>query len=85
MTQHDLNARASTVSPQECAQRLGIRVSTLSNMRWSGRGPTYIKVGGRVRYRLVDVAQYLDSHSQSSTSAQARLSTTNGRRATEEE
>lgn len=84
MTQDDLNARASTVSPEECAHRLGIRVSTLSNMRWTGRGPTYIKVGGRVRYRLVDIAEYLNSHARSSTSERTHLSTRNGERAAEE-
>lgn len=72
-----LDARATTVSPAEAAERLGIRESTLANMRWSGRGPTYVKVGGRVRYRIAEIAEYLDAQARSSTSAAA---TTNAQR-----
>lgn len=41
---------------------LGIRwhVSprTLENLRWRKKGPAYLKVGGRVVYRLEDVEAY---------------------------
>ncbi len=67
-TLEDLDARATTVSPAEAANRLGVEPSTLANWRWSGRGPRHVKVGGRVRYRLVEISQWLDSQTRGSTS-----------------
>lgn len=64
----NLEARATTVSPEEAAARLGVEPSTLANWRWAGRGPLYVKIGGRVRYRLLDIAEFLDSQTRSSTS-----------------
>lgn len=70
MTQasEQLEARATTVSPGNAADRLGLEPSTLANWRYRGGGPLFIKVGGRVRYRLCDLAEWLDSRSRSSTS-----------------
>ena len=67
-TLEDLDARATTVSPAEAANRLGVEPSTLANWRWSGRGPRYVKIGGRVRYRLLEIAQHLDRQTRTSTS-----------------
>ena len=64
----DLKARATTVSPAEAARRLGLQESTLANWRWWGRGPQHLKVGGRVRYREIDLASWLDSQLRGSTS-----------------
>ncbi len=64
----DVDARSTTVSPSEAAQRIGLRPGTLANMRWRGDGPRYIKVGGRVRYRLVDLAVWLEDQIRESTS-----------------
>lgn len=58
-----LEARATTVSVGEAATRLGVEASTLANWRWRGVGPAFLKVGGRVRYRLCDLASWLDSQS----------------------
>lgn len=63
-----LEARARTISPKEAAERLGCERSTLANWRWAGGGPQYLKVGGRVRYRIMDLADWLDGQSRSSTS-----------------
>lgn len=63
-----LDARASTVGPADAARRLGVTRGTLDNWRWAGSGPCYVKVGGRVRYRLADLADYLDSQTRRSTS-----------------
>ena len=65
---NDLEARTTTVSPGEAAERLGLQESTLANWRWSGRGPQHLKVGSRVRYRLCDLADWLDAHTRISTS-----------------
>jgi len=67
-----LEARVTTVSPESAAERLGVQPSTLANWRWNGAGPRYLKVGGRVRYRLHELAEWLDARARSSTSSQAR-------------
>ena len=64
-----LDDRTSTLSPAEAATRLGVESSTLANWRWNGSGPAYLKVGGRVRYRLSDLADWLDQQTRTSTSA----------------
>ena len=68
MTMTDLEARATTVAPQEAAQRIGWKPETLANSRWKGSGPPYLKIGGRVRYRLSDLADWLDQQARVSTS-----------------
>lgn len=67
-TMDDLNVRTTTVSPEDAAERLGVTAATLGNWRWSGHGPRHVKVGSRVRYRLSDLADWLDAHTRSSTS-----------------
>jgi len=63
-----LEDRTTTLAPEEVARRLGLKVSTLNNWRWSGRGPAHVKVGGKVRYRSEDLASWLDSQTRRSTS-----------------
>lgn len=46
------------LSQNELADRLNISARTLERWRWAGEGPAYLKIGGRVVYRLVDVEQY---------------------------
>ena len=42
----------------ELARRWNISSRTLENWRWLGRGPAYLKVGGRVLYRIEDVETF---------------------------
>lgn len=51
----------------EAASILGIREQTLGVWRLRGCGPAYIRVGRAVRYRLSDLATYIDSRRVSST------------------
>ena len=67
-TLETLEARSTTVGPGEAAKRLGIQVSTLANWRWAGRGPKHLKVGGRCRYRVMDLADWLEAQTRTSTS-----------------
>jgi hypothetical protein len=58
------------------ANEMGVPVSprTLANKRWTGNGPPFVKVLGRVRYRRADViawAQSQISTPRSSTSDRA--------------
>jgi len=40
---------------KELAQRCRLSIRTLQRWRWEGTGPEYLKLGGRILYRLVDV------------------------------
>ena len=42
----------------ELADRWNISHRTLERWRWTGEGPTFLKIGGRVVYRLEDVEAY---------------------------
>lgn len=65
--QETLDQRATTVSPSDAAERLGLTVGTLANLRYRGGGPAYIRVGNRIRYRLSDLATWLDARVRKST------------------
>lgn len=55
-----LDDRTRTTDTEGAAARVGVTAETLRNWRWSGHGPPYLKIGRRVRYRLLDLAEYLD-------------------------
>jgi hypothetical protein len=40
------------------AERWRISSRTLEQWRWQGRGPHYLKIGGRVVYRLSDIEAF---------------------------
>ena len=40
------------------AERWLVSPRTLEQWRWQGRGPRYLKIGGRVIYRLEDVEAF---------------------------
>lgn len=42
----------------ELAARWNISPRTLERWRWTGEGPAFVKIGGRVVYRLADVDAY---------------------------
>ena len=46
----------------QLAERWGISPRTLEQWRWQGKGPKYLKIGGRVVYRLQDVEHYEAQH-----------------------
>ncbi|MEE9908639.1 helix-turn-helix domain-containing protein [Brucella intermedia] len=46
------------LSQIELAARWNISHRTLERWRWTGEGPQYVKLGGRVVYRLEDVEAY---------------------------
>lgn len=41
------------------AKMLGLQPKTLCRWRWEGRGPTYCKIGGAVRYRQRDLETFI--------------------------
>jgi predicted site-specific integrase-resolvase len=42
----------------EVAQRWNVSPRTLERWRWTGQGPRFLKVGGRVVYRIEDIEAY---------------------------
>lgn len=46
------------LSSSDLARRWSITVGHLANLRSAGTGPVYLKLGGRVLYRLIDVEDY---------------------------
>jgi predicted DNA-binding transcriptional regulator AlpA len=51
----------------EAARFLGISHRTLERYRIAGTGPAYLKIGGRVVYRLADLEQWALSTRRTST------------------
>jgi len=59
------------LSQEEAARRLKISQRTLERQRVSGDGPPFVKLGRCVRYRLSDLAGYVESRVRTSTSESA--------------
>lgn len=47
------------MTEKEVAELLKIAASTLGEMRRTGKGPAFIKVGGSIRYRRATVEKWL--------------------------
>ena len=46
------------IDQKHLAERWLISPRTLEQWRWQGRGPRYLKIGGRVVYRLSDIEAF---------------------------
>lgn len=46
------------LSSTDLATRWNIKESTLEQWRWFGRGPSFLKIGGSIRYRIKDVERF---------------------------
>lgn len=46
------------LTPSDLSQRWDVTVRHLANMRSAKVGPSYLKLGGKVLYRLSDVVEY---------------------------
>ncbi len=55
----------------ELARRWKLSPRTLERWRWTGEGPRFIKLGGRVVYRLEDVEAFEAENLRSSTGSGA--------------
>lgn len=54
----------------ELARRWKLSPRTLERWRWTGQGPMFIKLGGRVVYRLQDIEAFETEQLRSSTTGQ---------------
>ena len=55
----DQGGRRQLVSTKELSEIWGVPESTLRYWRCAEIGPTYVKLGGRIRYDLADVERYV--------------------------
>ena len=46
------------LTQKELARRWAISHRTLERWRWTGEGPDYLKLGGRVIYRIEDITAF---------------------------
>ena len=46
------------LNQQQLATRWTVSARTLERWRWSGEGPQFLKIGGRVVYRVEDILAY---------------------------
>lgn len=46
------------LTSDQLGKRWMIRTETLSQWRWNGKGPLFIKIGRRVLYRLIDIEAF---------------------------
>lgn len=53
----------------DLANRWKLSPRTLERWRWQGEGPRFVKLGGRVVYRLEDVEAYEQEQIRASTTA----------------
>ncbi|GAB6987924.1 hypothetical protein JCM10369A_44540 [Nocardioides pyridinolyticus] len=53
--------RNELLTPDELASRWGVSKGHLANLRHRSEGLGYLKIRGRVAYRLADVLAYEDS------------------------
>jgi len=56
--------RKHCLNQKELARRWGISHRTLERWRYAGEGPPYLKLGGRVLYRLSDIEAFEQSQLQ---------------------
>lgn len=57
------------LNQKELAGRWNISHRTLERWRWAGEGPQFIKLGGRVVYRLEDISAFEQEQLRQSTTA----------------
>lgn len=52
----------------ELAKRWRVSPRTLQSWRWKGHGPTYLRVCGRILYRIQDIVEFEANSLRRSTS-----------------
>ena len=55
------------LTPAEVAERLRVSTRTLEFWHHQGRGPAFVRVGKRVRYRPDDVEAFIEGQRSTST------------------
>jgi len=55
-----IEGSGSLLDEHRAARYLGLRVKTLRNWRSAGKGPSYIKIGRIVRYRVTELDEFIE-------------------------
>lgn len=50
---------SSMLTTEQAAQFVGVKPDTLDQWRYRGRGPSYAKVGGAIRYKYGDLMKWI--------------------------
>jgi predicted site-specific integrase-resolvase len=66
------------LNQMELARRWNISPRTLERWRWLGQGPVYLKLGGRVSYRLDDIEEYEAQRLHANTTGPLQIKATKG-------
>ncbi len=61
------------LNPEAVAQRWNMNTQTLSQWRWNGRGPLYLKIGRRIFYRLEDISEFEEQRRCQNTTLQKNI------------
>lgn len=61
------------MTPDEASEHLGIPVKSLSNMRYRGNGPQFLKIGNVVWYEKPVLDRWLDSRRMTKTESRRRI------------
>jgi predicted DNA-binding transcriptional regulator AlpA len=56
-------------TPKELSDYLGLTVATMAQMRYTGTGPAFIKLGHQVRYRELDIQTWLADRTKTKTAS----------------
>ncbi len=48
------------ISEEAAANLLDVSKKTMQMWRWTGKGPSYIKLGRTVRYKIEDIIEYIN-------------------------
>lgn len=59
------------LTESEAAQYLSLMPKTLARWRWAGQGPTFLKIGGAIRYQVEDLDLFLELSKRVSTTDRA--------------
>jgi hypothetical protein len=46
------------LNQEQLAQRLGVSQRTLEGWRYRGKGPAYLRLEGRIAYRVIDIERF---------------------------
>jgi hypothetical protein len=55
-------ASRNLLTNDQAAAEIGLAPKTLSFWRCMGKGPAYVKLGGRVLYRRADLAAFIEAN-----------------------
>ncbi|MGA2055632.1 MAG: helix-turn-helix domain-containing protein [Bradyrhizobium sp.] len=59
------------MTQEEVSALFDITTPVLANWRCAGKGPRYVKLGGRVKYRKADVEEFINGSVRQSTTVAA--------------